>query len=127
MDHASADERKQIFREHRASLLSIGVISGYLGAAPTLLWASGAMFIAMAPILVPVAIWIYTLVFAFSSLWFAHYTLAALEQLRKKNVVAPAEIKSPDARKTIVFDAPVQIGSDLPAGPAPGAFKKFPD
>jgi hypothetical protein len=47
------------------------------------------MFIAMAPILVPVAIWMYTLVFAFSSLWFAHYTLAALEQLRKKNVANP--------------------------------------
>ena len=85
VDHASRDERRQIFREHRTNLLSIGVISGYLGAAPSLLWASGAMFIAMAPILVPVAIWMYTLVFAFSSLWFAHYTLAALEQLRKKN------------------------------------------
>ena len=127
VDHASADERKQIFREHRASLLGIGVISGYLGAAPTLLWASGAMFIAMAPILVPVAIWIYTLVFAFSSLWFAHYTLAALEQLRKKNSVVAAEIRASDASKTIVFDAPVQIGSDKPAGPPAGAFTKFPD
>ena len=126
-DHASAEERKQIFREHRGSLLGIGVISGYLGAAPTLLWASGAMFIAMAPILVPVAIWIYTLVFAFSSLWFAHYTLAALAQLRKKNSVVAAEIRASDASKTIVFDAPVQIGSDKPAGPPAGAFTKFPD
>lgn len=85
VEHASAEERRQIFRQHRASLLGIGVISGYLGAAPTLIWASGAMFIAMAPILVPVAIWIYTLVFAFSSLWFSHYTLSALEQMRQKN------------------------------------------
>ena len=84
-DHASADERRQIFKEHRSSLLGIGIISGYLGAAPSLIWASGAMFVALAPILVPIAIWIYTLVFAFSSLWFAHYTLEALEQLRKKN------------------------------------------
>ena len=44
------------------------------------------MFVAMAPILVPLAIWIYTLVFAFSSLWFSHYTLMALEQLRKQKV-----------------------------------------
>jgi hypothetical protein len=29
-----------------------------------------------------VAIWIYTLVFAFSSLWFAHFGLAALHALR---------------------------------------------
>ena len=84
-DHASREEREQLFRENRLPLLGIGMLSGYLGAAPSLLWASGAMFIAMAPILVPLAIWIYTLVFAFSSLWFAHYCLAALEQLRNRN------------------------------------------
>jgi hypothetical protein len=89
-EHASREERQQIFRENRLALLGIGVMSGYLGAAPSLLWASGAMFIAMAPILVPLAIWIYTLVFAFSSLWFSHFCLAALEQLRKKND-APAQ------------------------------------
>ncbi|MES2977236.1 MAG: EI24 domain-containing protein [Pseudomonadota bacterium] len=82
-EHASAEERREILRSRRSSLLVIGILSGYLGAAPSILWASGAMFIAMAPILVPVAIWIYTLVFAFSSLWFAHYTLLALEQLRR--------------------------------------------
>ena len=86
VDHASADERKQIFKDNKMSLLAIGVISGYLGAAPSLIWASGAMFVAMAPILVPLAIWIYTLVFAFSSLWFSHFTLMALEQLRGKKV-----------------------------------------
>jgi hypothetical protein len=86
IDHATADERRQVIKAHRGSLLAIGVISGYLGAAPSVLWASGAMFIAMAPILVPVAIWMYTLVFAFSSLWFTHYTLAALEQFRKENM-----------------------------------------
>ena len=80
--HASVDERKRILRERRGTLLVMGVASGYLGAAPTLLWASGAMFIAMAPLLVPVAIWIYTLVFAFASLWFAHYALSCLEALR---------------------------------------------
>ena len=108
-DHASSDERRQIFRDHRASLLSIGVISGYLGAAPSLLWASGAMFIAMAPILIPVAIWIYTLVFAFSSLWFAHYTLAALEQLRRQNSVILSPPKGPEAVQPIVFDTQPQI------------------
>ena len=80
--HASRDERRQIFRQHRGTLLGIGIISGYLGAAPSVLWASGALFIAMAPILVPFAIWIYTLVFAFSSLWFSHFVLAALADMR---------------------------------------------
>ena len=84
-EHASADERRHIFKEHRWSLLSIGVLSGYLGAVPSVIWASGAMFVAMAPILVPVALWIYTLVFAFSSLWFAHFTLSALQQLRSRD------------------------------------------
>jgi hypothetical protein len=81
-EHATVDERKRILRERRGTLLIMGVASGYLGAAPSLLWASGAMFIAMAPLLVPVAIWIYTLVFAFASLWFAHYALDCLQALR---------------------------------------------
>ena len=85
--HATKDERKTILREHRGTLLLMGVLSGYLGAAPSLLWASGAMLVALAPLLVPVAIWIYTLVFAFASLWFAHFTLAALQRLRATQVV----------------------------------------
>ncbi|MEO8023004.1 EI24 domain-containing protein [Polaromonas sp.] len=115
VDHASAEERREIFRRHRASLLGIGVLSGYLGAAPSLIWASGAMFIAMAPILVPVAIWIYTLVFAFSSLWFAHYCLAALEQLRKQNNALAFDPLAQDAIETIAD----QLPPETTAGPAP--------
>ena len=107
VDHASIEERRQIFKEHRASLLGIGVLTGYLGAAPSLLWASGAMFVAMAPILVPVAIWIYTLVFAFSSLWFAHYTLAALEQLRNKNNALTPDLRAPTAIENIANETGV--------------------
>ena len=101
VDHASSEERRQIFKAHRGSLLTIGIISGYLGAAPSLVWASGAMFVVAAPVLVPLAIWIYTLVFAFSSLWFAHYTLDALEQLRKKNNVQDQQIHAPAAPELI--------------------------
>ena len=113
VDHASSEERRQIFKEHRASLLGIGVLSGYLGAAPSLIWASGAMFVAMAPILVPVAIWIYTLVFAFSSLWFAHYTLAALELLRKKNNALAQDLRVPEAIESVATGSPAV--ADLPA------------
>lgn len=87
--HASAAERKQLISDNRVPLLVMGVLSGYLGAAPSLIWASGAMWIALAPLLIPVAIWLYTLVLAFSSLWFVHYTLAALELQRKATVTAP--------------------------------------
>lgn len=81
-EHASGEERREIFRRHRGTLLGIGILSGYLGAAPSLVWASGVVFAAAFVILVPVAIWIYMLVFAFSSLWFTHFCLAALERLR---------------------------------------------
>jgi hypothetical protein len=81
-DHASGDERRQVFRTHRTRLLLMGIATGYLGAAPSIVWASGWFFAAAFPVLIPVAIWIYTLVFVFSSLWFAHYCLAALAQLR---------------------------------------------
>jgi hypothetical protein len=87
-DHASKEERRELIRRHRGSLLVIGVLTGYLGAAPSLLWVSGAMFIALAPVLVPIAIWIYTLVFAFSALWFAHYALAALALMRAEQQAA---------------------------------------
>ena len=118
VDHASNEERRQIFKAHRGALLGIGILSGYLGAAPSLIWASGAMFVAMAPILVPVAIWIYTLVFAFSSLWFAHYTLSALEQLRKeKNALAP-EMPVPPAIESIAVST-AQLPSAAPSGLQP--------
>ncbi len=87
-DHASKAERAELLRRHRTSLLAIGVITGFMGAAPSLLWASGALFVVAFVILVPVAIWIYTLVFAFSSLWFAHYSLSALQNLRSAERVA---------------------------------------
>ena len=87
-EHASEPERQLLFKQHRVRLLSIGVVCGFLGAAPSLLWASGALFAAAFVILVPVAIWIYTLVFAFSSLWFAHYCLAALQTLRANTALS---------------------------------------
>lgn len=95
-EHASTDERREVFRRHRPWLLGIGVLAGYLGAAPSIVWASGALFAAAFVILVPVAIWIYTLVFAFASLWFAHYCLAALEQLRAEAPPEPSPLALTD-------------------------------
>jgi hypothetical protein len=83
-EHASADERRALLREHRWPLLGIGVVSGYLGAAPSLIWALGAVTLIFAPLIVVVSIWLYTLVFAFAALWFAHYALAALAEWRTR-------------------------------------------
>jgi Etoposide-induced protein 2.4 (EI24) len=82
-EHASADERRRILRERRWPLFGIGVVAGYLGAAPSLVWAVSAATLVLAPLLVVVSVWLYTLVFAFAALWFAHYALAALHALRK--------------------------------------------
>ena len=91
-EHASKEERREILQRHRTRLLGIGILTGYLGAAPSLVWASGVIFAAAFFILVPLAIWIYTLVFAFSSLWFAHYCLAALERLRSEDSALSASV-----------------------------------
>jgi hypothetical protein len=100
-EHASSEERRLVFRGHRTWLLAMGIATGYLGAAPSLVWASGALFAVAFPILIPVAIWIYTLVFAFSSLWFTHYCLAALEQLRASgfgSALTPTYEQAPSGR-----------------------------
>jgi hypothetical protein len=98
-------------------LLGIGVFTGYLGAAPSILWASGALFAAAFVILVPLAIWIYTLVFAFSSLWFAHYCLAALEKLRAESEagLAPPPFPPPVANQPA---APLALADDANSPPA---------
>ena len=116
-EHASKEERHELFRRHRSSLLGMGILTGYLGAAPSILWASGVVFAAAFFILVPLAIWIYTLVFAFSSLWFAHYALAALERLRSEtgqwggSSVPPAE----PAAQAIPASSPL---ASLPSSPS---------
>ena len=87
-EHASPEERATLLRAHRLPLLGIGVLCGYLGAAPSIVWASGLLFVAAFLVLAPLAIWIYTLVFAFSALWFSHYCLDALAQLRAQRAAA---------------------------------------
>ena len=87
--HASADERRQLMRAQHWPLLAIGLITGYLGAAPSLLWAASAATLVLAPVLVVVSVWLYTLVFAFAALWFAHFALAALQRMRQQAEVLP--------------------------------------
>jgi hypothetical protein len=88
-EHASRQERIELLRRHRGWLLGIGVLTGFLGAAPSMLWASGALFAVAFVLLIPVAVWVYTLVFAFSALWFAHFSLAALQTLRAETANMP--------------------------------------
>lgn len=109
-EHASRAERKALFVRHRGGLLLIGIFCGFLGAAPGIVWVSGVVFVAAFFVLVPAAIWIYTLVFAFSSLWFAHYCLASLEQLRAQQAAA---VPAPGPVIDVVA-TPALPGSDAP-------------
>lgn len=113
-DHASKEERVLLLKRHHVSLLTMGVVCGYLGAAPGIVWASGVVFAAAFFVLVPVAVWIYTLVFAFSSLWFTHYALAALERLRRERGEPPA-VAAP------VADAAASATTPSAALPAPSS------
>ena len=81
--HASSEERDILIKQHRWSLLVMGVACGMLGAVPTFFWATSALALVLFPLVSFVALWIYSLIFVFAGLWFSHYLLDALQNLRE--------------------------------------------
>jgi apolipoprotein N-acyltransferase len=97
-DYASANEMKEIRRRHRAQLTFIGVVSGFIGALPGIVWIGGAvMSIVLFPFLAAISIWLYVLIFVFTALWFQYYCMNALAELR-------AEAATPAAAVTASMD-----------------------
>lgn len=90
-DLATPEEQQALIQRHRTPLLLMGVVCGYLGAAPAAVWALGVLAIVLAPFILVVSLWLYTLVFVFSSLWFAHYLLAALAAMRAEAPDHPSD------------------------------------
>lgn len=88
--HATARERHQVMHGRRWPLRCIGLCCGYLGAVPGLVWAASAATLIFAPLLAIVSVWLYTIVFAFASCWFAHFVLAELQRLRAAEAAAEA-------------------------------------
>ena len=80
--HATEAERQALIETHRWPLLAMGIVCGLLGAVPTFFWATSAMAIIFFPIVSFVVLWVYSIVFIFSALWFAHYLLHALREHR---------------------------------------------
>jgi hypothetical protein len=113
-DHADASERRLLLKTHRGPLLAMGVVSGLMGAVPSVVWAFGAFALVLAPLLLIVSVWLYTLVFAFASAWFAHYALSALQAHRQAEQAAQA---AHDAARR----APISGGEviDMPATAPP--------
>lgn len=94
-DFATPEEQQALLQRHRTTLLVMGVVCGYLGAAPAAVWALGVLTIVLAPFVLIVSLWLYTLVFVFSSLWFAHFLLSALSALRAEALPASPDRSSP--------------------------------
>lgn len=105
--HASAQERRHILHARRWPLLVMGMVAGYLGAAPSLLWAAGAATLVFAPLLIVASVWLYMLVFVFATCWFAHFTLADLQRLRQ----ACAAWRAPEAAVPDATDATQAAGA----------------
>jgi hypothetical protein len=80
-DHASREEFDTILKTHARDLTTIGVIAGACGAIPGLVWLGGAVTL-LFPILAPLSIWLFIMVFIFTALWFQYYCMQALEELR---------------------------------------------
>jgi hypothetical protein len=114
-EHASADELRTLKLQCRWPWLGMGVVTGYLGGAPSLVWVSGALALPMMPLLLPVFVWAYTLVFAFAALWFAHYSLTTLADLRLRAATAAAVRAAPPPSST------VPLAGGQAALPLPGA------
>lgn len=81
-EHADPQEYRLLQRRHRTALLLIGTLTGAMGAAPMLLWLGGALAVFLFPVFAAFSIWLYVLVFIFTGLWFSHYCLAALAEIR---------------------------------------------
>lgn len=81
--HASAGERRLLMHRRRWALRGAALLCGLACALPTLAWALGASALVLAPLLMPLLLWAYTILFAFASLWFTHFLLSALQRLRE--------------------------------------------
>ena len=121
-EHASVAEREAIRRAHRGPMLTIGVVCGFLCGIPSLIWTISIKLLVLAPVVMPAALWLYTMIFTFSALWFTHYGLAVLASLRDAETamraVQPAVAPSSDLQ--LVEEVPPQERFGYDAGLEPG-------
>lgn len=105
-DHADRTERQALMAAHRWQLLLLGMVTGFMGAVPTLIWAMGALTLVLWLPMLALSVWLYTLVFAFSSLWFAHYLLAALQAQRARDAAVVADAVAVNAAPVVIQELP---------------------
>jgi hypothetical protein len=83
---ATVPERRALLRSHRWTLWLMGVACAYLSALPAVLFGLGWLVLALLPVLLLLALWLYVLAFVFTALWFVHYLLAALAERRAQGL-----------------------------------------
>jgi hypothetical protein len=107
-EHASTPEREAILRAHRWPLLTMGSVCGFLCGIPSMIWTISAGTLILAPVLMPAVIWIYTMIFTFSALWFTHYLLAVLASLRHAETAMRAvqPVVAPSSDLQLVEEVP---------------------
>ncbi|MBT9489903.1 MAG: EI24 domain-containing protein [Rubrivivax sp.] len=108
-EHADVQERRTLLREHRGPLLAMGVVCGFMGAVPSLVWAIGVFALILAPLMLMLSVWLYTLVFAFAAAWFAHYALAALQAHRAAQAPAVVPPVVPPEPLGLAEPVPLQL------------------
>ncbi len=122
-EHASQPEREAILRAHRWPLLVMGIVCGFLCGVPSMIWTISMQFIIFAPFIMVGVIWLYTMIFTFSALWFTHYGLAVLASLRAAEVamraVQPAVAPSSDLQLVEEVPPHERFGFDAGAPEAP--------
>ncbi len=91
-EHADGAERDAILRSRAWPLWVLGVATGALGVIPVAIWVGGVVAFVFWPALALVSLWLYVLVFTYSALAFAHYTLAALERQRHASAAPPPSL-----------------------------------
>jgi hypothetical protein len=87
--YADAEELRELLRRHRWQLLAIGTVTGLLGVVPSLLWFGGLLSFLLFPFIAVLAMCLYVFVFTFSGLWFTHFGLTAVRELRGVGVAPP--------------------------------------
>jgi len=117
-EHATADERRALLRAHRWPLLVAGIVTGLLCGLPSAIWTMSVGLLIAAPFVMIAAVWLYTLVFTFSALWFTHYALSALATLRAAEAAALASQGGPRGfGEVIELEAPAAPPALPPATP----------
>lgn len=114
LEYTTGEERKLILEQHRWPLLLIGIVCGFLSAAPSIIWASGVIFAFAFIVLIPIAVWLFTWVFALTSLWYAHYCLAVVAGRR-----GPQALIADAAPEVVAQAVVVEPVGPPPLNPAP--------